>query len=142
MSFLDNGKKIAALEKEVAEVTANFGTMSALAESRLADLNALTEKLSALEKSSAEALAKSTAQTVAADAALAAEKVAHEATKVSVDAQAAIKAQTILAQAGQPPVKGGAEQTKSKQEIVDEFNSMSPGAARSAFFAKHKKHLI
>ena len=103
MSFLDNGKKIVALEKELAETVANFGTASALAESRLSELSALAEKFSALEKSAAASVDKISAELTAAQVALTAEQKAHEATKASVDAQAAIKAQTILAQAGQPP---------------------------------------
>ena len=142
MALFESAKKIETLTGEIATLTANLGTMTALAESRLADAGALTEKLALAEAASAKAVADISAKLIAADAALAVEKSAHEATKVSVKAQAAIEAQTILSQAGQPPVKVTTEAQKSKEEIVSEFNAMSPGAARSAFFAKHKKHLI
>jgi len=142
MALFESAAKVKQLETELASLTANLGTMTALAESRLADSAALTEKLALMEASSSKAIADVAAKLTIADAALAAEKLAHGATKASVDAQAAIKAQTILSQAGQPPVKAGASIEKSKEEIVSEFNSRPPGAARSAFFAKHKKHLI
>jgi len=116
-------EQVKNLEAEKVALIAAAAQVSANLTEASAQIDGLTAKIDAQDCNITELSTELTASI----AAFAAEQSAHKATKESVESQASIKAQQILASAGHKPVDFKATGDNSIQEKI---KAAKPGAER------------
>ncbi len=136
MSFLNSAAKVTSLEAQVAQLTASLAAANANIAEHVATIAGLNTQLTTNEAAASEQIRLTAEKLTVSETALTTEKAAHEATKVSVDALAATKAQAILVAAGHVPIK--TESSKSAESIREKYKAMKPGSKeRTEFRLKH-----
>ncbi len=136
MGLFDSAAKIKTLEEQVSQLTANLAAANLTIGEHVATIAGLNAKVTKTEGDASEQIRITADKLTTAETALTAEKSAHEATKVSVDALAATKAQTILAAAGHPAVK--APDAKAAESVREKYKALKPGSKeRAEFRLKH-----
>lgn len=151
--FLASAFTALGVTESAIETAQKEGKPDFLAEHINARITDLAEKLTDAEKKALEAEARATAQEGTAKALLSALGVNDAGTDPAATVETAIKAKAsaeaaeILASKGITKALDTAKAStsttsKSREEIVAEFNGMKPGPERSAFFAQHKAALV